>query len=164
MQKPTHYTIGISLGTRSTGLAIIKNDSLVYWKTISFKQPWSNKKMQTILTKLTQYIDNHSLNVIGIKIPTRPYCSAELLKLSTGFQAVLTAKQRPYRMLTIHDLKKHCFAHEKRNKKALVEMIGNKYPELYLKYQKECTNKNVHYTKLFEAIIAAEIVHENVIW
>lgn len=158
MTKPTPYIIGISLGTRSTGIAIIQNHSLIYWKIITFKEPWSKKKPQIIVTKLMKLISGHPSNTIGIKIPSNAYCSKELHQLIFAFQSKLSEEQKHYQMLSIYDLKAHCFANEKKNKKALVECIGNKYPELYLKYRKEHTNKNLHYTKLFEAIIAAEIV------
>ena len=61
---------------------------------------------------------------------------------------------------TITELKNHGIVEGRRNKKVLVQTLGNKYPDLHLSAKKEANLRNTYYTKMFEAIAAAELLQE----
>lgn len=42
----------------------------------------------------------------------------------------------------------------------LIQQLAVKYPRLYLKAQKELTNRNAHHIKMFEAVAAAELLQK----
>ncbi len=50
-----------------------------------------------------------------------------------------------------------CPAGKKKTKKALMEALTMRYPQLTLCYRKELQNKNKYYIKVFEAVAAATL-------
>lgn len=163
MRKQGTCNIGLSIGTRRIGIAVIQSTFLQAYKVLTFRGRWSQSKLTCIIDKLAELVLPYGC-IVGIKVPQRPYCTQELQEIISVFLELLRRHEIPYRLFTINDLKAHCFPYEKSNKRMLVQCIGTKYQELFFKYQLETSNKHLHYTKLFEATVAAEIVaNENVL-
>jgi hypothetical protein len=158
MIKPATYNIGLSIGTRSIGVAIIQRHELRSYKVLVFKKPWSKQKLRIILQQLRRILTLPGC-FVGIKVPPPAYRSRQLKQLLTAVALQLNKQSAQYKLFTIDDLKAHCFPHQKSNKRALLQCIGKKYPQLYLKYERETQNRHAHYTKLFEATIAAELIN-----
>jgi hypothetical protein len=157
MTNQVGHEIGISLGTRSTGLAVMHLGSLKNYKVIVFKNRWSKQKLMSILKRLGSLITIPGCTV-AVKVPPAVYQSKSLQDLTAALAKHFKDHNIRYMLLTIDDLKNHCFPNLKANKKELIDWITNKYPELLFKYQLEKKNRHAYYGKLFEATIAAEII------
>jgi hypothetical protein len=151
------HKVGISIGTRSTGIALLQHGFLKDYKVLVFKKRWSKEKLSTILKKLSSLVTLPGC-MVAVKVPRHVYFSRELKELICAIEQFLKDNDVQYRFLTLSDLKEHCFPDLKANKRALSKCMGTKYPQLFLKYQLETKSKHAYYIKLFEATIAAEII------
>jgi hypothetical protein len=157
MIKPENYNIGLSIGTRSIGIAIIRHKQLYSYKVWVFKNAWSKLKLKIILGRLQQILKLPAC-MIAIKTPSPSYRSPQFKQLLKALLISLKNQNIKYELLTIDDLKAHCFPGMKTNKRAMVACIARKYPQLYRRFERESKNRHPHYTKLFEATVAAEII------
>ncbi|MDB5226637.1 MAG: hypothetical protein JWN78_830 [Bacteroidota bacterium] len=157
MTESKTCNIGLSVGTRIIGFAVLCAGTLLEYKVLTFKERWSKTKLVLIVSSLKTLLSRYNIAHIGIKTPAPSYCTQTLLQVIKGLQQELTRMERPFCMYTVDDLKGYCLPDMKGNKKSLSEYVGNKYPELFMRHKRESKSKNAHYIKLFEATIAAEL-------
>lgn len=157
MQKEKIAVLGISIGTRKVGLSIIKDGELLDWRIAMFKGTWSQAKFEKILKYIDRFAIRYQAYSIALKVPS-------LLDSSPGLQDLIKAIVKRFRekgiktdIYRINDLKNHCLAGAKGNKKAIVEFIVQKFPEVYGASKKESGNRNPYYIPMFEAILASLI-------
>jgi Holliday junction resolvasome RuvABC endonuclease subunit len=152
MRKTPLTILGISPGTRSVGLAVMKAEELIEWRVKTFKGSWTHGKLKDILFVLTRYIEDHSVKVIALKKPDMQRSSSGLNQLVS--ELTVWAKMNRIKTLsfTLQEMKKH-FSKEKPFSKAeMIRQVASKFPELFSEYNKEQKNKNPYYTKMIEAI------------
>lgn len=150
--------IGLSLGTKSIGIAVLKKQELRDYRVIRFRGIWSQDKKERIIKSILSFISLRHQYAVGIKVPESTYRSRQLNDLLQGLQKSLEQLKIGFELYTIHDLKAHCFPTQRANKKSLISCVGNKYPQLFHPYKRETRNRHAHYSKLFEATVAAELI------
>lgn len=147
--------IGVSLGTRLAGIAIIKNRELITYGVKVFKGAWSKRKQNEILMIFDKLYDHYDVKCIGIKLVSPLHSSNAVDALINC--VVERAKQRGVKVMAfaLHEIKK---SHGLSKRQSLNEYVAGKYPELRREYEVEQNSFNKYYTRMFEAIAIAVIV------
>ena len=154
MSRVDKPILGISLGTRLIGIAVIRDDRLLHWQVRKFKGQWSPKRSEKILTFIAQFIRQHEIQAVAVKVPTKGYLSHGLIDLSAELGMYASIANLDMRSFRIHDLKKF-FAKKSLNRKEMMHSICERFPFLETTYQKELSNRKAYHVKMFEAILAA---------
>lgn len=160
MQKEKIVVLGISLGTRRLGISVMQDGELLDWRMTVFKGKWSEVKLGKILGYLRRCINKHSIKVIVLKVPCLIESSPGLQTLITELKEKFTSKDTTVVQYNVTDLKRFCFPNQRCSKKALVEYISQKFPEVQSISAKEKHNLNPYYIPLFEAITASYMYQE----
>lgn len=159
MQKEKIAVLGISVGTRKLGISIMKDGELLDWKVTVFKGQWSQAKLASIVRYIDRCATKYQAQVIVLKVPSLVESSPGLQTLITEIKTYFTQKQNTVLQYRISDLKRFCFPNERSNKKAFVDYIEEKFPEVHCAIKKEKRNRNPYYTPMFEAIIASQVYY-----
>jgi len=61
--------LGISLGTRDCGVAVISDGAIVEWRRHTFHGTWSEDKLHGIIRRLDRYITRYKVTRVMVKIP-----------------------------------------------------------------------------------------------
>jgi len=156
-KTPSPAVLGISIGTRKIGLAVMQKGQLLESKVAAFKGPWSDEKLASIMQCIQKCKEHFTASAIAMKIPNIAHHTDGLQTLITAIQHYCSTQKLKVQVYTITELKEALLSDRRKTKRALVAFIGEKYTELYKEYRKEYSNRNKHYTKMFEAIAAAEL-------
>jgi len=153
--------LGISLGTRTMGIAVYNNGQLVKWKAKAFYGTWSTAKQKKIIGVLEKVIDHYTVFAIAMKVPSPARSSPELNQLVSTLKKLATQKSIKVRIYSIQELKSYCPAEKKRNKMDLVNWCVEKSPLLFYEYKRIKANHSAYYMKVFEAIVVADLHFRN---
>jgi len=156
----TKAILGISSGTRSIGLAMMRNGDLVDWKVKTFKGEWSKDKLEYILRQLDAICRYYSVTAIALKKVDPSKGSRQLEVLTAGIIKLARRKRIPIDTYTIHDLHSVADGRYRSAKKSIAEFVLDTYPTLRREYLRERNNKREYYTKMFEAVVCAHIRNE----
>jgi len=153
MVKTTETIIGISIGTRFVGLAVIQNGTLIDFGVKTFLEAWSPEKLSRILRVLETYIENYNITHIVIKRTHVSLASIGLTQLFKGITSLAENLNIPYQPFTVDELKYYCNGAS--TKYALMQYIFQKYPEV--EKSTRLTNSNLNYVlKTVEAVSLAD--------
>ncbi len=153
-----HTVLGISPGTRSMGIAAMKDGQLIDWKTRTFKGKWNDKKLNEIVVYIKKEMYRHNVRKVAVKLPHPVRSSLWLNDLLNEIKELVRKKNITMNIYFIDDLK--YLSGELDNKQKLAEYITSKHPELLGEYEREQQNKNTYYMKMFEAIAAARLIEK----
>jgi hypothetical protein len=147
--------LGISIGTRTSGIAIISRNGLIEWRTLSFKNSWSEKKADYIIRTYERYIKRHKVTVVSLKVPPLTHQTKaitdileKLVALFTYHGCMVEYKTKVQIKEAIPDL---------RNSKDIINYSATLYPVLVQKQQRELRNRNKYHDKMFEAVLVAHL-------
>lgn len=152
--------IGISIGSRKIGVAIITKTNIDCAKVWVFPGRWNEKKLYRILQRMHRKVKKFSVTSLSLKVPTPTHHTTGLKQLIVSIKGYCAKQNILVHMCTIQELKAHGISDGRKNKKVLVQALGDKYPQLHHIAQKELNNRNSHHTKMFEAIAAAELLQK----
>ncbi len=145
--------LGISLGTRYTGVAVFRHGELIEYQTKVFNGKITKKKLKRILNSLEKQIAYYTVDSIAMKIPEGEARSKEIRQIILDIEKIAKDKKLQFFRYTISDLKQTCFPDEKANRQDLAEYLMQKYPEL--SFVEKCgLNRHTYYGKMFEAVAA----------
>ncbi len=148
--------LGISIGTRSLGTALLRNNYLTDYRIKTFKETWSPLKLKKILATMEKIIIHEGVTYLALKLPHPKRSSLLLTQLLKGIKAMAENKDIPIKTFFIEDLKS-LYA-DQPNKLALAEYICQKHPQLCIELNKELESNAGYYLKMFEAIAVAELI------
>ena len=151
--------LGISTNTRLLGLAIIKQGGLVDYSIHLHKSSWSPSKANMIVTSLEPCVRQYCITSVVLSIPHAHHQTEAFRQLISCIRQYFAAQKIPVYTETIQALHTLYPKEQKKTKKALMQVLTLKYPQLTYSYQKEMRNKNKYYIKLFEAVAVATL-HE----
>ncbi len=147
--------IGVSLGTRLAGIAVMKNRELIVYKVKVFKGVWSKQKQNDILKLLDKLYNHYDIKCLAIKLVSPLHSSKAVDGLIKG--AIERANKKGIKVMSLPlDEIRRLLCLNKRQ--SLNEYAARKYIELRKEYEVEQNSFNKYYTKMFEAIVIAEIV------
>jgi RNase H-fold protein (predicted Holliday junction resolvase) len=151
-------SIGLSIGTRKIGIAVITKTNLDCAKVWVFPGRWNEKKLYRILQRVHRKVIKFSVTSLSLKVPTPTHHTIGLKQLIVTIKGYCAKHNILLHVCTIQELKAHGISDGRKNKKVLVQTLGDKYPQLHHIAQKELKNRNSHHTKMFEAVAAAELL------
>ncbi len=147
--------IGVSLGTRLAGIAIIKNQELIVYKVKVFKGAWSKQKQNAILRLFDKLYDHYDAKCLAIKLVSPLHSSKAVDGLIKS--AIERANKKGIKVMRFSlDEIRRLLGLNKRQ--SLNEYVAGKYIELRREYEVEQNSFNKYYTKMFEAIAITELL------
>jgi len=147
--------LGISIGTRNSGIAILDDDKLVKWNTLSFKSQWSERKATRIVARYDRYVRKHSVTAVVLKIPPLTHHTAAILTLIKKLQKMVVYHGCMVEYTTKAGIKQAL--PEVRNTKDIMAYTTSLYPVLTESYNQELVNRNRYHTRMFEAVMVAHL-------
>lgn len=148
----TKTILGISLGTRSIGIAVLKGENLMDWRVKSFKGEWSKMKLNKILSVLDDIINGFGIQKIIIKIPDSFQNSFGLELLLHGVLKIAKENCISCKHVTTSVLKRWIEKKTEPTKGSINEILKIKFPQLNFELKRESINRNPYYFKMLEAI------------
>ncbi len=156
MKNNHQITLGISLGTRTIGYAVLQNQELYDWGVKSFKEKWSDQKIQHILKAMERIIVEHEVTNASIKIPRQTETYKSIIELQNALSDIFKHHSINVYTSSLNNLKLWYSIDEKSPKSSLEEYVLAHYPVLCKKqYLSDAGHK--YYMKLYEALAAAEM-------
>jgi hypothetical protein len=150
--------LGISLGTRLSGIAVLEGGRLVSWNTHSFKDAWTEEKARDIASVYERYVKTHNVTAVVIKVPPLSHFTDTLFAILEQMQEFVVTHGCMVQIRTQKDVKDELPGI--RNKKDLMLHAVATYPELSDVRDRELASRNKKYhTKMFEAVIVAYLAH-----
>lgn len=147
--------LGISLGTRTSGIAILNKRGLIAWNTLSFKNSWSTKKGEYILGKYEKYLKEHKATTVVLKIPRVSHHTEAIVGLLQKIQSIITYHGCMVEYKTQAEIK--AAIPQIRNSRDLIAYTTTHYPILLKEQARELTSKNSYHDKMFEAVLVAHL-------
>jgi hypothetical protein len=146
--------LGISLGTTTTGVAVLSDGELIFWHTHSFRDKWSDDKAALIASCYEEYVTQYEPTIVMVKVPPVYHHSTALKQLLEKLKSLFTY---------------HCCMVEYKTKEevkaAIIPVINNHdelmrhtselYPILQPEYAQAVAGKNNYHAKLFDAVMVA---------
>jgi|SRR5690606_1087629 len=151
----TNIVLGISLGTRYVGIALLRNGFLTDCRIKPFLSSWSKDKETEILDYLEKYLITNGIQTIAQKFSNPDRSSPQLLDLERGFLKIIDEYQIKIFSYTISDIKELC--QNSKNHHELSDFLSERYPYLYTAYNKERKQRKEYYKRMFEAVAAAHL-------
>ncbi len=148
--------LGVSIGTRNVGLAVIRKRKLIDHRIRTFAGKWTQNKCTAITDTMQQIIDRNSITQIVLKIPSPSHCSKNIQQLIDGIQETADRHRITVYRCTIKDLKCRYIEGKRSNKHEVIAALVSKYPELKCRCVKS-KRTYLYHAKLFEAIACAEL-------
>jgi RNase H-fold protein (predicted Holliday junction resolvase) len=143
--------LGISLGSRMIGLAVMKYGELEEWQVKCFQDTWSKQKVVIICSAIKKIILHYQVSQVCIKIP-QPV-SRFVACVLHAIKRLLEKLGISFSELSLPELKSR-FCEDRINKTQLAEKILTRFPFLQPLYEKEKKHTTMYYVKLFEAVAA----------
>lgn len=147
--------LGISIGTRYVGIALMRNRHLIDCQVKPFPDPWSNAKQAQIIAFLDKYLITHGVQILALKSVCAARSSSGLLDLEREFIILIADYEIDIHQYGIEEIKRLC--NGQANKSGLAAYLSWIYPHLYLAYRKEKGRHKEYYTKMFEAVAVAHL-------
>jgi hypothetical protein len=147
--------IGVSLGTRIAGIAVMKNRELIVYKVKVFKDPWSEQKQNEILILFDKLYEHYGVKFLAIKLVSSLHSSKAVDGLIQS--AIERAKKKGIKVKTmpLEEIRRSLGLNKRQS---LGEYVVSKHPELRREYEVEKNSDNKYYTKMFESIAIAHIL------
>ena len=145
--------LGISIGTRECGIAIVKNGMLIDWKVKNYRGHWSDNKMIRIIHSIEKLIRKYGVRNIACKFPSGirnlhiDYLVEELKKTISETNVSLI-------FISLEELKVEQLP-KIPNRKTYAEYLASNFPELQPLLHKHNKIKTDYHLKVFEAVGAA---------
>jgi RNase H-fold protein (predicted Holliday junction resolvase) len=143
--------LGISLGTTTSGVAVISGGQLICWHIHSFRDRWSADKATAIAARYERYVTQYRPRIIVVKIPPL-YHHTESIKQLLKKLAVLF---QYHGCMVEYTTKEAVKADIIKNNKELMKHATELYPILRPEYESALAGKNRYHAKLFDAVMAA---------
>jgi len=150
--------LGISLGTRESGIALLSHGQLIHWQMHSFHEPWSNDKLNDILKRYDRYITQFRIQHVVIKIPPATHHTKALLSLLKKVTELVQYRGCIVACQTKADIK--ALVPEVTNTETLMEYVTRQYPILLPEQVQELKSRQKYHIKMFEAVLAAHVYKE----
>ena len=143
---------GISFSTRMLGLVICSHYQLLKFEIKLFKDKWTLAKQSHFITALTSCTRDYDIDAIVLSIPAKHHQTNEYKSIYELIKQYAYEKNIRFKEVERQKLGLLCQEGKKKNKKNQMETMVRYFNELLPIYNKEITNKNKYYEKVFEAV------------
>lgn len=142
----------LNLGTRYIGLATFQDQNLLDWRVKTFGGKWNKAKERKILSAIMDYLNSYPPDLVVLKAIDPRRSSRSLRQLEASVSALLGTQGIRVRRYTLQDLKSGLPEGASRNRRTLAEAVTKRWPAIGRELQKEKTNRNPYYQRMFEAV------------
>jgi hypothetical protein len=146
MQSTKSSILGISLGTRMIGVAIMCEGELVEWKVITFKEKWTSSKPDEIIQTLIKILKGYNIKTVSMKKVCPLRASINFIKLEQSFKGWCILKELELQEYTIEQLK----SYKENTQQLLVD-------ELEFEQHQQLEINTPYYAKVFEAVLLVQM-------
>jgi hypothetical protein len=147
--------LGISIGTRVTGIAIVNNTKLIAWQSHTFPAEWSKAKMDRIINRYEKYLRSHKVTMVIIKIPRLSHHNASIRNLLDKLRVLITFHGCMMDYTTLNEIKTKL--PQLQDSYDIQDYTLNLYPVLLPEHARERVNKTPYHHKMFEAVLIAHL-------
>jgi Holliday junction resolvasome RuvABC endonuclease subunit len=151
--EPT--TIGINLGTRYAGIAVIVGAELRDWRIKVINGKTLIEKFQCLTGILTRLLHTYTPGLVVLKKSHPSRTSETLSRLQLEAKAFLEQQDFLVKEYTLEQLKMRLLPGKRANKIKLTEFVVTKYPILLTDWERECSLKRSYRMAMFEAVALA---------
>jgi len=148
------FVLGISLGSRTTGVAVINDNELLVARSLTLR----NKNSTIHTSTLDNYIRQYKIFMVVIKLPPLTHLSDRIKELLHGCLALfqyhgcmVEYKDTTVIKASMPDI---------RNKSRLIQFVSGTYPQLAPVQAKELANRQKYHEKMFEAVMVAHLCRQ----
>lgn len=152
MQKTIPKIISINPHTRYLGIAIFYGADLREWSVKSLSGDNIKRKAKSAKATIEKLIEYFDIDIISIKRVDSIRGSKNLSLIIDVIKRIGRKKNLQIDQYTLSEVKRILLPNEKTNKNKLIEKVITQYPSLDQFAQKEKKNKNIYYTRMFEAV------------
>ena len=152
--------LGISLGSRLLGMAVLYDSELCDYRVRTFCGPWTDQKRREMIAAIRKTVQRYGITTFSVKTPGPSHCSPSIRALMSDIQALSVADGINLSVCTIAGLKSRQNGLTRANKMVLMEDIVRKYGHhrvLAELLSRERKNHSAYHVKLFEAIACTEL-------
>lgn len=148
--------LGISPGTRTTGIAVLINGTPTHWQLLSFSESWTDTKKQKILTTIRYWVRKHRIQQVAIKIPDNLPISRAYIELVGALNVLCEQHRIVPTYYTLTELKEGYFPDKVVSKPTLIHYLLKQHPDLHT-HRRNTRKKG--YDKIYEAVGVARLTH-----
>jgi len=145
-------TLGLSFSTRMLGLAVFEGNTLMDYFLKLHKAKWSGDKNELILASIASSMSHYAIAKIIVLLPADHCQTEDFRKLQSAIESFALEKGIKTIFYQAKDVYYAFGSPVKRTRNALMKRLVSFYPELEKYHDRELTNKNKYYVKLFEAV------------
>jgi hypothetical protein len=153
----THRVLGISLGTRKMGLAVLDRYSIFDCCVKSFPGRWSTGKKRAILKLLSEYLEIYHVTQVIVRVPTLSVEAPAVIELLDEIERLAATRKINFYKCTLAELKARFELDIRANKKEIMRVVLKKYGELQQEYERTMKSRVKHFEKVFEAVGIAAV-------
>ena len=152
--------LGVSAGTRYVGIAVLDGSNLIDWKIQTFTGSWSKQKEKAIVNAISTICRTYAITTIALKYPDPIRSSTALLQLTEKIHAHAEAYGLEICQYSLMDIFHYCHGKGKNMHEWISAYIRERYPLFTRECRKEKKASYPYYTRMFEAILVAEIAND----
>lgn len=146
--------LAVSLSSRVLGLALLKDGELIDYKARLFKDRWREEKSSQMLAEVRRWLEDFNPNHVAFMLPRKTHKTTQAKLLYDHIKILARHFGLDFHSFSYQTLSYFC-PDCKAKKRRLMQVLAERYPELYFPYQKELRNKKKYHIKVFEALAAA---------
>jgi len=151
--------LGISLGTTTTGIAVMEEGKLIASKTHSFRYTWSARKADQITSCYQRYLKQFEPSFACIKIPALTHHTDAIKELLKKVAALFAYHGCMVEYKTKEEVKTQYPLLQ--NQYKLMKYVTQQYPTLLPEFTTATSRKNQYHAKLFDAVMMAHQGNEH---
>ncbi|MBY0377306.1 MAG: hypothetical protein K2Q33_01920 [Gammaproteobacteria bacterium] len=136
---------------------MMKDGVLLDWRIHEYKGEWSKHKLHRIIQQYKRYIVRHNVNEVMVKIPQLTKDNKELASIRNKLVVLAKKYNCKIDFILKSEIKERLTL---KNTKEIIEIAVRYYPVLEHVYKKGVKNKHLYYTKLYEAVLGAQLYSE----
>jgi len=155
--------LGLSLGTRKIGLAVVKNGDLKEWCVKEFKGYWCIAKLKAIMFCVYKFCTLYGITSIAIKIPRKIGKQTGLRRVVSELERYAESQNIQIQKYSQNYLKLWYCGSDQGDFQKVIEIIVLRKPELVHEHRKEQRNYCGHYEVMFQAVAVALIVSDEIL-
>lgn len=152
--------LGVSIGTRTSGVAVICDNELIHWQTHSFQGKWGASKAKKIQKRFEKYLTQYQALMVIVKVPPVTHQSTAILTIIKGLLSFIQLPGCMVQVTTKAEIKRE--VPEITNRETLMDYVTKRYPILKTELKQELDKNEPYYIRMFEAVLAAHLYKDKI--
>lgn len=142
--------LGISVGTRTTGICVLEDGKLIDANLHEYHEPWSDTKLHIIIKQYQRYIRKYNVIAVMIMVPPAENHSQEIKRIMKAVDKLAQRYHCEFDLTTNLELKS---TYDLSVNEDVPRKVKALFPEL-------ATSESKHFKRFYEAILTAYFYQE----